>query len=417
MPLFLKLKEVKTSRLPIILIFLAILWGCARAPIKSPDEAMRVARKEPEVLADDLAFEGLADAIEANIKRLRAYGDPVQTLKFGPFQIPKAEYIEMLEVLAARLREDGTGHSFVHTLRSEFVLLEVYGSDEWGKVFVTSYFEPVIEGSLKRTKKFTQPIYGVPGDMVLVKMREFTGVLRGRLVKSNTRVDGTMSASLPMVVPYWTRQEIDSPQAPVMKTAKVIAWVDPIDSFFLQIQGSGKIKLSDGRLIRVGYGAQNGHPYVAIGQYLFDKIPREKMSQQKIERYLRSLSPQEQQSLLNLNPSYVFFQEIEGEPRTFFGTEVVPGRTIATDTRYFPKGTLGFLEYERPEFATPEDEEPIGFQKSTRFVLDQDTGGAIKGPHRLDLFWGSGRAAAQVSGVMRNPGRLYYFFPKAYLTR
>src|SRR5690606_10276917 len=172
-----------------------------------------------------------------------------------------------------------------------------------------------------------------------------------------------------------------------------------------------------GKLIRVGYGAQNGHPYVAIGQYLFDKIPREKMSQQKIESHLRSLSPEEMQNLMNMNPSYVFFLEIDTEPKAFFGTEVVPGRTIATDTRYFPKGALAYLEYEKPSFATPEDEEPTEFQKSSRFVLDQDTGGAIKGPHRLDLFWGSGRSAAQVSGVMRNAGRLYYLFPKAYLTR
>jgi membrane-bound lytic murein transglycosylase A len=415
--LFFKLLVVSSLKTLFKISLILVLFGCARSPIKSPDQAMRLADDVPEILADDMAFDGLAAGIEANIQRLKAFGDPVMTLKFGPYEIQKDVYIENLEVLAARLREDGTGHSFVHTLQSEFVALEVYGSEEWGKVFVTSYYEPVLEGAPRRTKKFSQAIYGVPSDMVLVKMREFAGTLRGRLVKDDARIDGAASAPLPSIVPYYSRQEIDSPAAPVTKNAKIIAWVDPVDSFFLQIQGSGKIKMQDGRMIRVGYGAQNGHPYVAIGQYLFDKIPREKMSQQKIERHLRSLPPAEQQNLLNMNPSYVFFVENDGEPKAFFGTDVVKGRTIATDTRYFPKGALAYLEYEKPSFATSEDEEPESFQKSSRFVLDQDTGGAIKGPHRLDLFWGSGREAAQVSGVMRNAGRLFYLFPKAYLTR
>jgi membrane-bound lytic murein transglycosylase A len=400
----------------------AALTNCARAPIKSPDQAMRVAKTPPVAFADDMNFEGLAEGILKDVTRLKSFGDPVQVLKFGPFQIAKDKYIESLEVLGARLQEDPTGSTFLQTLQSEFVSLEVYGSDEWGKVFITSYYEPVIDGSPKRTKKFTQPLYGVPDDMVLIKLREFPGVsgagtVRGRLIKAAERPDGAASAPLPTVVPYWSRQDIDSESAPLKKTAKILAWVDPVDSFFLQIQGSGKIKFADGRLIRVGYAAQNGQSYVAIGQYMFDKIPKDKMSQQKIEKYLRSLPVADQQALLNMNPSYVFFSEIDGEPKAFLGTEVVAGRTIATDTKYFPKGALGYLEYDKPTFATPDDDEPQATSKSSRFILDQDTGGAIKGAHRLDLFWGSGREAAQVSGVMRNAGRLYYLFPKAYLPR
>lgn len=418
----------------VLFVAIGFLIGCARGPIKSPEDAMRIA-KEPPAMADDMNFALLAEGLEATAKRLKEFETPLQTLKFGPFEIPKDQYIQMLEVLAARLREDPTGVSYIHTLQSEFVALEVYGSDEWGKIFMTSYYEPMIEGSAKKTRKYSQPLYGIPEDMVIVKMREFSqrfsslrefqekvfeqksrdGALRGRLVKESAR-DGT-AFTVPTIVPYWSRDEIDSSDQPLKNRAKVLAWVDPVDAFFLQIQGSGKVKLPDGKLLRVGYAAQNGHPYVAIGQYLFDKIPREKMSQQKIEKYLRSLPAAEMQKIFNLNPSYVFFTEIEGEPRAFLGTEVVPGRTVATDQKYFPKGALAYLEYEKPSFANADEEEPLGFTKSSRFVLDQDTGGAIRGPHRLDLFWGTGRDAAQVSGVMRNPGRLYYLFPKAYLPR
>ena len=156
---------------------------------------------------------------------------------------------------------------------------------------------------------------------------------------------------------------------------------------------------------------KNGYSYVAIGKFLLDQIPIEKMSLQSIETYLRSISKKEMQKILNKNPSYVFFRELDTKSITYLGTEVIPGRTIATDHGYFPKGALAFLEYEKPIF-TKESVEPKEWVPSKRFVIDQDTGGAIRGPDRLDLYWGKGEKSKQVAGFMRNYGRLYYILPK-----
>src|SRR5690606_6704572 len=167
--------------------------------------------------------------------------------------------------------------------------------------------------------------------------------------------------------------------------------------------------------LRVGYVGQNGHSYEPIGRYLWDVIPKEQMSLQKIERHLRSLTSEQRQELFNKNPSYVFFRELDQEAVTFMGSPVVPGRTIATDHGFFPKGSLALLQFERPHFNSPEDEEPASWQPVTRVVFDQDTGGAIRGPHRVDLFWGAGPEAKQASGVMKQKGRLVYFVPRKEL--
>ncbi|MGE0528678.1 MAG: MltA domain-containing protein, partial [Bdellovibrionales bacterium] len=272
---------------------------------------------------------------------------------------------------------------------------------------------PVIEGARHPTGRFRQPLYGVPKDMVLVDMSSFAsmrsnvspgrGVLRGRLVAPT-------GGEMGRIVAYPSRAEIDS--SGLQGQAQVLAYVDPVDAFFLEIQGSGVVHFSDGRELKLGYAAQNGHAYVPVGKFLLDRIPKERMSLQMIESHLRSLPTEEARRLMWQNPSYVFFQRLPNAGRTFLGTEVVAGRTIATDRSLFPKGTLAFLEFEKPIFRSSEDTEPASWQKTSRFVLDQDTGGAIRGPHRVDLFWGRGPLAKQAAGVMKGRGRLIYFVPR-----
>jgi len=146
-----------------------------------------------------------------------------------------------------------------------------------------------------------------------------------------------------------------------------------------------------------------------------DVIPLEKMSMQEIKKHLYAVSIEERDRILNLNPSYVFFQKLNSKSLTYFGTEVVPGRTIATDRYYFPKGALAYLEFDKPVFADSETHEPQEWQPTSRIVIDQDTGGAIRGPHRLDLYWGEGDYGAQTAGIMKNWGKIYYLTPKAHL--
>ena len=269
-----------------------------------------------------------------------------------------------------------------------------------------------------------QPLYTAPADMIsididayaedypkcktfkeqVLEQRSSKALARGRIV---TDKNGSIR-----IVPYYKRADIDEKN--VIDSKKyALAYVDPVKAFFLQIQGSGILEFDDGKQITVGYASQNGHPYVAIGSKLLDRIPKEKMSMQNIEAYLYGLSKKDMQSILNLNPSYVFFQEMKNRPQSYLGTEVVDGRTVATDQSLFPKGTLAFLKFEKPLFESSTNHEPVGWQSTSRFVFDQDTGGAIRGPGRLDLYAGSGDEAEQFAGVLKNPAQLYYLVPKS----
>jgi membrane-bound lytic murein transglycosylase A len=400
-------KFIKLLLLPLLFI------GCNRGPLKTRDQSLRPAAAMPS-LSDDLDFNGLIAALDADIRALK--DKPNDPLYFGPRQIQRADYAASLEYLLSAAKQDPSGERFRSALRENFDAYEVYGQEDWGQVFITSYFEPILEGSKKPTAQFSQPLYGVPKDLVSIDLNSFkesqpslqlsrgsSNVLRGRFIPGEKDV-------IPRVVAYANRAQIDS--TGLKDKSKVLAWVDPIDAFFLEIQGSGVVQFKNGKDLSIGYASQNGYPYSPIGKYLFDVIPKEKMTQQSIEAHLRSLPPEEARKIMEQNPSYVFFRPLEHRGITALGTEVVAGRTIATDLTYFPKGALAYLEFEKPIFNTVSDAEPTRWEPTSRFVLDQDTGGAIRGPHRVDLFWGRGPEAKQAAGVMKNKGRLVYFVPK-----
>ncbi len=381
--------------------------------------------KTKSLVQDDLEFKGLAEGIEANIKRLKALKSEA-TLRFGDRVVMASDYALALEEFHKVLLQPDAPTKAAEFLRENFESFEVYGDKDWGDIFMTAYFEPQVKGSLKPKGEMTQALYALPNDMVIVRMDRFAErfphwsvfqdmvteqksnvpTLRGRLVSKNEA-----KSNLPLVLPYYDRQEID--ELGLLKGQKLeMVYVSPIDSFFLQIQGSARIDLDNGKHFRVGYAGQNGHPYVPIGRYLFDHIPKEKMSLQTIEAHLKSLSPEDQQQVFNKNPSYVFFTKLKGGALTSFGTEAVDGRTVATDRTYFPKGALAYLEFEKPIFTDLKQTEPVRFEKASRLVLDQDTGGAIRGPGRLDLYAGKGEVAKQFAGVVKHRGRLTYFVPK-----
>ena len=354
----------------------------------------------PVSLRDDLELNQFTTALEANIKQLRKDARP---LDFGPRRIEREKYIRALESLLVKASEDPSGDQMRAYLQENFEPYEVYGQEKWGQVFITSYFEPVMEGSTKKTEKFSKPIYGPPRDMVIIDMKGATS--RGRYVPPVNK------DAFARIVAYPDRGKIDGEVLP----AEVLAWVDPVDGFFLEIQGSGAVRFKDGREIRVGYAAQNGHPYVAIGKHLLDVMPKERITMHSIEAHLRSLPAPAARELMARNPSYVFFKKLQGSGVTYFGTEVVDGRTIATDQTYFPKGALAYLEFEKPVFSSGQDVEPSQWQPTGRLVFDQDIGGAIRGPDRVDLFWGKGPGAKQAAGVVKNKGRLVYLVPRPAL--
>jgi membrane-bound lytic murein transglycosylase A len=413
-------------KLQLVLILTGLLfWGCARAPVKDRSEAMRKAAAPPAV-SDDLDFESLISGIKSNADFLEKSSRGGPDLTFGPVKIEKKKYVSALRFLC---NNAGDKESFYSTVNNYFDFYEVYGNEDWSQIKATSYYSPVLKGSKNKTKKYSQPLYYTPKDILMIDVDAFIEafpkwrifkdqILEQRSTRSLIKARLITNKNGPStIVPYYTREEIDEDGALKKDKELVIAYVDPVDSFFLQIQGSGIIEMKDGSRFTVGYANQNGHPYVAIGSSLKDKIPLEKMSMQTLQSYLRSLPKREMQKILNRNPSYVFFQKIDSRPLAFLGTEVVDGRTVATDNSLFPKGSLAFLEYEKPIFQNLQATEPVDWVKSARFVLDQDTGGAIRGPGRLDLYAGGGPVAEQFAGVMKNPARLFYLVPKPELLK
>ena len=373
-------------------------------------------------LEDDQNFANLDKAIERDldgIKKKMAAGR--LTMRFGPRVVSTFLYAQKLQELHDLLNRSQDSNQIAGFIRKNFDFYEVYGGDRWGEVFVTGYYEPVLEGRLKETGRFTAPILTLPKDAVSVELAQFAqaGVYVGcaqQDVKRCTQVSTAKANRWPVlhgrlvsnrngvkqVQPFEPREGIVS--SPLIKgETHVIAWVDPIDAFFLQIQGSGRIELPT-QQIYVTYAGENGYPYVPIGKFVMDKIPKDQMTKQKLEQYLRSLSETDAEKLMDQNQSYVFFEKVPREARTELGVTATSGRTIATDTQLFAKGALAYLEFEKPVGS--------GFKHSHRFVLDQDTGGAIRGAGRVDLFVGRGAEADEESGAMRAPGRLYYLVPK-----
>jgi membrane-bound lytic murein transglycosylase A len=377
-----------------------IISSCARAPLKSIKDSMRPTSSPPAII-DSLGRESFFSALKKHIEVMKKSGQVQDPMIFGKTTIKKAEYVAALERILDHEAD------WLEWITINFDFYEVYGRDDWSKVMVTGYYEPRVKGSLVETAEFSQALYTAPNDLVTVNLKKFAGkfskgenlgLLQGRVENG-------------MLVPYYDRSEIDELKK-VKDKSSVLAWVDPVDAFFIQIQGSGVVEFSNGESMRVGYDGQNGHSYMAIGKTLTHAIPMEQMSMQKIKLHLNSLTVSERQKIMNRNPSYVFFKKLDSLALTYAGMEVHEGRTIATDLHLFPKGAMAFLDIEEPEFTTPTQVEATLWYKRPRLVFDQDTGGAIRGGGRVDLYFGQGDLAAQKAGVMKQNGKLFYLVPK-----
>jgi len=265
----------------------------------------------------------------------------------------------------------------------------------------TGYYEPDLRGSLTPDGAHRVPLYRRPRDLVRVDLGRFREQWRGERIAGRV-VDGALE-------PYPDRAAIDA--GALAGQGLELAWVDdPIAAFFLHIQGSGRVLLPDGAVLRVGYAAQNGQPYLAIGRELIARgaLRRDEVSLQSIRAWLAA-HPDEAEAVMARNRSYVFFRALT-EPGPVGAAAVVltPGRSLAVDLRYLPLGAPLWLETTLPG-ATPEAPE----QDFRRLMVAQDTGGAIRGPVRGDIFFGNGAEAEAVAGVLKSPGRYYILVPTA----
>lgn len=259
-----------------------------------------------------------------------------------------------------------------------------------GKAFATGYYEPEIAGSRVPQPGFA-PIYMVPPDLVRCTRPDGTNG-RGRIDQTGT------------CVPYYSRSEIEN--GALANRGLEIAWAaDPVDLFFVEIQGSGRVVFPDGSSIRIGYADQNGLPYTAIGKLLRDRgiLPPGGASMQAIKDWIRA-NPEQGLELMRENASYIFFKVLNGAgPLGALSVPLTARGTVAADPKFVPLGAPVYLALDRPE--------------AYGLWVAQDTGGAIKGPNRFDTFWGSGPEATQIAGGMAANGVAYVLLPKGVAAR
>ena len=259
----------------------------------------------------------------------------------------------------------------------------------------TGYYEASLKGSRTKHGSYQYPLRARPDDLVMVSLGDFRDDLKGRRIAGRV-VGGRLK-------PYEDHADILAGRLPAAQD-KTLVWVDnPVDAFFVQIQGSGVVALDDGSVMRVGYAGQNGHPYYAIGRELVHRgaLEKENVSLQSIRAWLKD-NPNQAQEVMTTNPSYVFFQDLKSEgPKGGEGIALTPLRSLAVDHSIIPYGLPVWLQAEHPN----------GRDDLRRLMIAQDTGGAIRGPVRGDVFWGYGAEAEHWSGLMKSQGRYWFLLP------
>jgi membrane-bound lytic murein transglycosylase A len=291
-----------------------------------------------------------------------------------------------------------TGNAEAHAFfEQQFMPFQVVNPDASTQGTITGYYEPLLDGSRERKAPYLFPLYATPDDLLEIDLATVEPQLKGLHLRG--RLEGNK------VVPYLTRAEIEQPDSP-LKGKELFYTDDEVELFFLQIQGSGRLRLDSGEIVRVGYADQNGFPYKSIGRYLVElgELKLEQASMQGIKAWGRA-HPDRLQELLNHNPSYVFFRESKSQidaPLGALGIPLTPMRSIAIDARVIPLGSPVYLAT-----TMPDSTEPLN-----RLMLAQDTGGAIRGAVRADMFWGFGPEAGRQAGKMRQSGAMWVLLPK-----
>lgn len=371
-----------------------VLAGCGEE--EQPAEKEKIMQLVPASFSDLLGWgeddlQTLVPAFERTCARMlraapeKPLGPLPQAGTFADWQPACQAFVNLKDKTAANLKT-----YFEKNFTPYAVLL-----DESAEGLFTGYYEAQLNGSRTRGGPYNVPLYARPDDLVMVDLGKFREELKGQ------RIAGRVKGS--DLVPYETRAQIVAGEWP--HNDKVLVWVDDaVDAFYVQIQGSGIVTLEDGSEIRIGYAGQNGHPYTAIGRELIARgaMTKEDVSMQSIHDWLAA-NPDQADEVMNVNKSYVFFAEISGEgPLGGENVALTPLRSLAIDRSIFPYGLPFWLEAEHP----------VEKSMIRRLMVGQDTGGAIRGAIRGDVFWGHGEEAERMAGPMKSKGRYWVLLPK-----
>jgi membrane-bound lytic murein transglycosylase A len=381
----------------------ALIIGC-RAPLKKAvkpsydkpllpgQSALRKITNPSEIPDFTSACSDVKDLKPAIARSLNYLGKPSSKQFFPVSGIDHKMAVDSLKEFSALLDSGTKGADLNATIRDKFDVYMSVGCDDKGTVLFTGYFTPILEGSLEASDRFKYPLYKQPDNLV----KDSNGGVLGRRM-----ADGS-------ITPYPQRAVIED--AMLLKGQELVWLSDPLEAYIAHIQGSAKIKLPDGKLITVGYVAHNGYEYKSMSQALVNdgKIPRSQLSLPTIIAYFKE-HPDDVSRYTRLNPRFIFFSKQEGDARGSLNEPVTPMRTIATDKSIFPRGCLTFISTTLPR----EEAGNVAMRPFTGFMLDQDTGGAIRAPGRCDVYIGVGDTAGKLAGQTYQEGKLYYLFLKS----
>jgi membrane-bound lytic murein transglycosylase A len=360
-----------------IIVITSMVFGCAPTVKKPTKENVMspVSFWSFPDFSDDMFYNGLEHSILKSLSYLHKIPADREFV-FGQDRYNTEHMIQSLEQFLDFIQTQPSTKDLNEFIQSNYRVYRSVGRDGRGEVLYTGYYEPHLRGSLMRGGKYQFPIYTRPQDLITIDLSLFNEKYTGK------KIIGRYTEQT--VVPYYERSEIDTEGA-LEGRAEVLAWVEyPVDIFFLQIQGSGKVYLDNGEVINVHY-------------------------QQKIREYLHN-HPEEIDAVFNYNPSYVFFKIEPDGPLGNINVKLTPGRSIALDWRIFPPAALAFIQTEKPVIDSAG--QIHSWRPFTRFALNQDTGGAIRGPGRADLFWGNGPYAEIAAGHLKHTGELYFLVLK-----
>lgn len=372
-----------------LLLLVSMLFGCVRETVPP--------RPQHPALTDDLDRSSLQRALQdslAYVKRL----PPDRQFQLAERRVSAATIHATLLAFQDVLAHTETTADLHTALHEQFEFVQAAGRSGNGDVLFTGYYEPILQGSLVPTAEYTYPLYTIPDDLLSVDLAAFRSAWAGQRLIARYDSGG--------VVPYYTRRDIDRDGTLRGRNLELVWLRDIVEGFFLHIEGSGQILLPSGRTMRVHYATSNGHDYRSIGRLLLDEgqIPAKAMSMQSLQQYLRA-HPEEHDRIFNHNPRYIFFHEVTDGPLGNLGFPLIPQRSIALDSQLFPPAALAFIQTQKPILDA--NNTVTGWQPFGRFVFNHDTGSAITGPGRVDLFWGSGSQAAAAAGRMQHPGTLF----------
>jgi membrane-bound lytic murein transglycosylase A len=306
----------------------------------------------------------------------------------------RPQFVEVCTAATTIAADADSVRSFFETRFTPNLVTTPDGKNEG---LLTGYYEPLIRGSRQKNAEYTVPVYGPPADLIEVELAELYPELKGLRLRG--RVEGRK------LVPYYSRAEIEAGKG---VPGKVLLWTtDPVDFFFVQVQGSARVRMDSGEFVRINFAGQNGHPYRSVGRALVERgeLSLDKASMQGIKAWGKQ-NPEKLAALLDVNPSYIYFRELPDSPAGpigALGVALSAGRSIAVDPRFIPLGAPVFIASTMPGST----------QALNRLTMAQDTGGAIRGAARADYYWGSGDEAGELAGRMRQTGKFWVLLPRA----